>query len=278
MINRILRKIRYFYRGNDVNHFHDYPLGREPQATKEEYMAIWNKAKRKSYPKIDEYENKLQYRINDQWLHQLALHTQVVIKESEICYQHGRLLYAFLSDYVQKNEISTINIIETGTARGFSTLCMAKALQDQKVEGKIVTIDPIPHNMRMYWNCIDDLDSAKSRVELLGDYIDLINRYILFIEGKTEDTLDNIELSRIHFAFLDGAHTYDEVKNEVSYIIKRQKKGDLIFFDDYQEVYFPGIVKVVKELKLNRKYQVLIIKVNDQRGYAIGKKLESKIV
>ena len=278
MINRILRKIRYFYRGNDVNHFHDYPLGREPQATKEEYMAIWNEAKRKSYPKIDEYENKLQYRINDQWLHQLALHTQVVIKESEICYQHGRLLYAFLSDYVQKNEISTINIIETGTARGFSTLCMAKALQDQKVEGKIVTIDPIPHNMRMYWNCIDDLDSAKSRVELLGDYIDLINRYILFIEGKTEDTLDNIELSRIHFAFLDGAHTYDEVKNEVSYIIKRQKKGDLIFFDDYQEVYFPGIVKVVKELKLNRKYQVLIIKVNDQRGYAIGKKLESKIV
>jgi hypothetical protein len=49
--------------------------------------------------------------------------------------------------------------------------------------------------------------------------------------------------------------------------------GDIIFFDDYQLEYFPGIVKAVKELESNNSYRVLTIVANDQRGYAIAEKL-----
>ena len=256
-----------------MNPFHNYPFGTEPRAEKDTYLSIWEEAKKKEYPIIDGFEEASGFSIAEEWLHELALHTQVVVKESEICYQHGRLLYAKLSEYCDKRNPRSLNILETGTARGFSTLCMAKALEDRRSEGKIVTVDPLPHNIPMYWNCIDDNDKEKSRAQLLSDYSDLINSYIWFFEGKSEDVLSRFELSRIHFAFLDGGHDYEEVKLEVCYVKQRQEMGDIIFFDDYQLEYFPGIVKAVKELESNNSYRVLTIVANDQRGYAIAEKL-----
>ena len=256
-----------------MNPFHDYPFGRKPRGRKEEYLAIWQKVKRQSYPVIDQYEQELQFYIDSEWFHALALHTQVVIKESEICYQHGRLLYTTLSEYVRQNRSTSISILETGTARGFSSLCMAKALKDQDKEGRILTLDPLPHSVKMYWNCIDDNDKEKSRAELLEGYSELIQKHIWFLEGKSRDILNKLQLSRIHFAFLDGAHEYEDVKFEISYVVPRQKKGDIIVFDDFQESYFPGIVKAVRELDAQGSYHLQTIAVNDQRGYAIGKKI-----
>jgi len=273
LIRGILNKIAGFASNSDVNPFHDYPFGRKPRGRKEEYLAIWQKVKRQSYPVIDQYEQELQFYIDSEWFHALALHTQVVIKESEICYQHGRLLYTTLSEYVRQNRSTSISILETGTARGFSSLCMARALNDQNREGRIITIDQLPHNVKMYWNCIDDNESEKSRAQLLSNYSDLITRYIWFLEGKSRDVLTRLELSRIHFAFLDGSHEYKDVKSEIDYVVPRQKKGDIIFFDDYQESYFPGIVKAVKELEANHSYRVNTIAVNEQRGYAIAETL-----
>ena len=273
MIRGILNKIAGFASNSDVNPFHDYPFGRKPRGRKEEYLAIWQKVKRQSYPVIDQYEQELQFYIDSEWFHALALHTQVVIKESEICYQHGRLLYTTLSEYVRQNRSTSISILETGTARGFSSLCMAKALKDQDKEGRILTLDPLPHSVKMYWNCIDDNDKEKSRAELLEGYSELIQKHIWFLEGKSRDILNKLQLSRIHFAFLDGAHEYEDVKFEISYVVPRQKKGDIIVFDDFQESYFPGIVKAVRELDAQGSYHLQTIAVNDQRGYAIGKKI-----
>ena len=273
VIKAILKKITEFVSIGDVNPFHDYPFGKEPRADSDTYLAIWEATKNKQYPLIGEFEEVCGFSIEKEWLHELALHTQVVVKESEICYQHGRLLYAKLSEYCDKHKSDSLNILETGTARGFSTLCMAKALNDRSREGKIVSIDPLPHNIPMYWNCIDDTESEKSRAQLLGTYFDLIGRHICFLEGKSEDVLKRLELSRINFAFLDGGHDYRDVQYEVSYVRSRQKKGDIIFFDDYQESYFPGIVKAVKELDAEGSYRTNIIVANQQRGYAMAKKL-----
>ena len=46
-------------------------------------------------------------------------------------------------------------ILETGTARD-SSICMAKALNDRNYQGLISTIDSIPHEKKIFWNCIDD--------------------------------------------------------------------------------------------------------------------------
>ena len=54
------------------------------------------------------------------------------------------------------NKFDEITILETGTARGYSSICMSKALNDRKQKGKIFTIDILPNNKKMYWNCIED--------------------------------------------------------------------------------------------------------------------------
>jgi len=273
VIKAILKKITEFVSIGDVNPFHDYPFGKEPRADSDTYLAIWEATKNKQYPLIGEFEEVCGFSIEKEWLHELALHTQVVVKESEICYQHGRLLYAKLSEYCDKHKSDSLNILETGTARGFSALCMAKALEDRMREGKIVTVDPLPHNIPMFWNCIDDSEGEKTRAQLLAEYSELIDRHIWFMEGKSDDILNKLEFSRIHFAFLDGAHEFEDVKFEISYVVPRQKKGDIIFFDDFQEFYFPGIVKAVKELEVKGIYDLEMVTVNEQRGYALAEKM-----
>ena len=78
-------------------HWHDWPFGREPSASKEEYLRLAKEVRKLTFPEIDEYEQKTGFAICAEWLHELALHTQVVIKESPLCYAHGRVLYTALS-------------------------------------------------------------------------------------------------------------------------------------------------------------------------------------
>jgi len=122
------------------------------------------------YHQINEYEEQIGYAIDQEWFHDLALHTQIVVKESPLCYAHGRVLYSALSYYLQQHPPASptdmVTIWETGTARGFSAICMAKALKDQQRAGTIITFDVLPHRTSMYWNCIDDWDGPKTRVEL----------------------------------------------------------------------------------------------------------------
>ena len=66
-------------------------------------MDLWTNAKEKVYPEIDKYENSIGFSIDYKWFHKLALHTQIVIKKSELCYQHGRIIYSALSAYVNAN-------------------------------------------------------------------------------------------------------------------------------------------------------------------------------
>jgi len=249
-----------------------FPFGDQPRAGADTYRKIWQQAKQIEYPVIDEYEQKTGFSIDLDWLHELALLTQVVIKQSDICYQHGRLLYATLSQYILKHPASTINILETGTARGFSALCMAKALGDSQQTGKILTFDVLPHHTKMYWNCIADQHGAQTRAELLHDYQSLIDEFIIFHQGDTKIELGKIEIPRIHFAFLDGQHTYDYAMYEFGYVSKRQKPGDILFFDDYTPQYFPGIVKAVDDICDRNGYTRNIIQISAQRGYAIAVK------
>ena len=147
------------------------------------------------------------YRINKKWFNNLVLTTQVSIKHSDLNFNHGRLLYSFLSNYINsEKECDHFSIVETGTARGFSSLCMSKALIDNDRSGHIVTLDCLPHNEKMYWNSISDHDGKFTRQELLKNWDKELSK-IIFIQGWTIESLSCLGLQRINFAFLDAQHT-----------------------------------------------------------------------
>ena len=261
-------KNKYFSTKIKCNPFGNFIVG-----TKNDYLNLYHNSLKIRYPEIENFENLHNFKIDRLWLNELALHTQVTIKESDICFQHGVLLYTSLRKYLANHKIKNtnqkINILETGTARGFSSLCMAKALHDSCADGLIHTIDIIPHNKKFYWNIIDDLEGKKSRSQLLKPWNNLVNKYIKFYEGNSIQMINKLNINRINFCFLDASHTFFDVKKESQKIIKLQDKNDIIFFDDYSANY-DGVVKASNYVTNKYNYTNQRIRANQSRGYMIS--------
>ncbi len=252
--------------------FMDAPFGRTPRASAAEYRRLWEHAKAQSFPAIDAFESESGAAIDQVWLHQLALLTQVTIKASDLCYQHGRLLYAVLSRYVRAHQGRPLTIVETGTARGFSGLCLAKALADQGAAGTILSFDVLPHDVAFLWNCVLDEQGPRTRAQLLGDYTALIERHLVFLRGDTKRELSRVSMPRVHMAVLDSVHTYDHVHAEFATIGPRQQTGDVLFFDDYTPDAYPGVVKAADEICAEHGYRTTVITANPRRRYLIAEK------
>ncbi len=279
-LNKTLKKILLIFNSLTIaqlinrNKFPKDFFGKKPWASKEEYLTLYEDAIKKESEMIKIFEEKNGYKINKAWINKLALHTQIVKKESQLNFEHGRLVYSCLRNYLKdyENKNTSIMILETGTARGFSSLCMSKALDDSSVNGKIITLDCLPHNEKMYWNCIDDLEGKKTRAELLKPWRKLLDN-IIFLQCWTKETLPNFAFQRINFAFLDAQHSYKSVMNEFFFISKYQSIGDIVVFDDVTENKFPGIVKAINEITLQGNYKISIYRETEYRGYAIAKKI-----
>lgn len=256
-------------------HWNSYPFGKQKNKEKECYIELWKQEKSNIYPEIDQYEKNIGFKVDKPWFDNLALHTQVVIKASPLCWQHGRVLFTSLSNWLNENTIEVIPVVtiwETGTARGFSALCMSKAIEEQGRVARIITFDVLPHNQKMFWNCIDDHDGPKSRSELLRPWENLSSKYVIFYQGDSKITLKKVATERIHFAFLDGSHTYDDIIFEFNQIKDYQCSGDVIVFDDYNESKFPGLVRAVDQICSRFEYSRVDISANQDRGYVIATK------
>ena len=72
---------------------------------------------------------------------------------------------------------------------------------------------------------------------------------IKFIKGKTNKVLKKIKNKRINFAFLDAEHEYNSVIDEYLFLRDKQKKDDIIFFDDVTPKKFPGVVKAINQIE-----------------------------
>ena len=248
-----------------------HPFGRKPWGSRDKYLNLHADAKQKIYKEIDLFEEKKGHKIDKVWFENLALHTQVVIKNSELNYQHGRLLYSCLRNYLitSKNKTNEVVILETGTARGFSSICMAKALIDGNEDGKIFTIDILPHNKAILWNCIDDHEGPKTRQDLLSKWSNEIKK-ITFLQGHSKKRLSKMNLTRINFAFIDAMHEEDDVLFEYRYVSQKQKAGDIIIFDDVTPGLFEGVYRAVKKVEEENHYKVERITLSNQRGYAVA--------
>lgn len=246
------------------------PFGNKILASKDYYLSIYEKAKNEKFLEIDNLENSTGFNVDKSWLDELALHTQVVKKKSAINYQHGRVLYSILRKYIQDQNINYIKILEIGTARGFSSICMSKAIIDSKINGKISTIDIISNKNKIFWNCIDDHDGKKSRQELLNPW-DKQLKNINFLTGPSSLILKKINYDRINFAYIDGMHDDFNVRKEFKFISMKQIKGDFIIFDDYSS-NFPDIIRFVNEIRDDEVYEIKIVSSSKHRSYAILQK------
>lgn len=271
-IDRGLNGVRVRLEERETRMHADAPFGRTMRAPAAEYQRLWTELRQQQFPAIDAYEAACGAAMDPDWFHQLGLLTQVPIKKSPICYQHGRLLYAALTRFVRQRARQHLTIVETGTARGFSALCMARALDDGGATGKILTFDVLPHETPMLWNSVADAGGPRTRAQLLADYGELIERYVIFHRGDTSRALARVTAPRVHFAFLDSVHTYDHVMAEFAALRDRQVAGDVLFFDDYSPDAYPGVVAAADEICRTHRYAAQVVAATPERRYLIAGK------
>ena len=94
-----------------------------------------------------------------------------------------------------------------------------------------------------------------------------------FIKDIQELSYLRCNLIGFTFAFLDGAHGYEDVMFEFSQIRDKQKSGDIIIYDDYNKVQFPGLVRAVDEICLKHSYSRVDINTESDRAYVIAVKI-----
>jgi hypothetical protein len=254
-------------------------FGREPWAEASVYQKLYESTRKIKYPEIEKFEHRTGFSIDGAWLDKLALHTQVVIKEEPLNWQHGRVVYSALREQIKdfKGDPSMTapfrwTILETGTARGFSACCMAKALNDAKIDGTILTFDVLPHEKSMIWNCVDDHSGLHSRAEIVRRWPEEVAR-IIFFRGSTFEHLQRFGIDRIPFAFLDAFHDKKSVLEEFMFVEGRQAKGDRIVFDDVTPGVFDGVVDAVKIIESDFPYKMEWINSSDDRGYVVAKRI-----
>ena len=263
--------------------------------SEEEYIKLGEWAKSYDYGGIlNELENSFGYLHDKDDMDNVGLKLQICVKKSRPMYIHGYVLTSTLYKYLTEKQAVTPNftdrlrknffevfsdkkdnseefiILETGTARGFSAIMMAKILEMFHVKGKIYTTDKI----NQFDNCIKSaqLNRSISIQECVEEWKPLVDKYINFIVGNTKTTLPSLnnKLNRIHFAFLDGSHHYKDIKYELDYVAQKQQQGDVIVCDDYTRAQFPEIYTAVNEFLEKGLYNRKVFFGSDgrkQRGY-----------
>ncbi len=275
MIESFLRRLlrtprldvwRGWYRSYDEN-----PFGVDPTSvSRERFLELAARAReRRNEPLLAALRERFGHLPDTDFVDELALVTQVVPKDEELDWSHGFLLYAALTSYLEaSNSERPVTILETGTARGFSAVCMAKALRDAGRAGTILTVDVLHAERAILWNSISDADRPKTRLQLLEPWSELVEDHVVFLRADVAVALEQIGVSRIHFAFLDAEHTYDAVRRELAFVAAHQRSGDVIVCDDYTPREFPEIVRAVDELAATGTYSLERFVSSDDRGYA----------
>ena len=177
-------------------------------------------------------------------------------------YERGILLYSLIAKYKPKN------VLEIGTAEGYSTLCMAWAMTDYNINGKIFTIDPkpfdVPVERNVTWEDNPKHDTVMlSRKELWNKFAN--EEWIEKIEVLTgfsgEVLQKNTKLPKMDMGFIDGSHVYEAVVHDFYAFLEAASESFHLLFDDYVPNENDGVTKTIDE-EVAPNFDITLIQTN----------------
>lgn len=123
------------------------------------------------------------------------------------------------------SNVAVKTIVELGTAYGFNSMMLSHS------GGEVYTVD----NYEVY-NCINMYESIKNYLEIYSK-----NR-IHAIKNDTVKEALNWENESIDLLFIDGGHSYEQVKSDFYAWISKLKRHCIVFLHDVNEIT-PGVWK-----------------------------------
>lgn len=185
-------------------------------------------------------------------------------------FNHGIILYTLLDDYLKKNN-NNFEILEIGSARGYTSLCMSQAIINNNNNSKILSLDVIGNDSKFFQKTYIG-NKRVSRFDILKNFSSELLKNIIFIKADTYSDLEKITFHNLKFVFIDGEHNFKYLSKELEYCDRFLLKDGLIVVDDYNEKEFNEVIKCVNFFAKNFNYDLKIIKYGKLSNFAILKR------
>ncbi len=224
----------------------------------------------KSDYNISEYISKLNVEIPpEEEFKKIAQIFKIYPNESKenalVNYERGMLLYGLISKYKPKT------ILEIGRAQGYSTMCMAWALCENKIDGKIISVDPLSYENSIEW--LIDWDGEiktekKSTKQIWSKYAksDWLEK-IIPLTCFSDELLEKEDLPKFDFGFIDGHHIYEAVLCDFNIFLKNSNKKFHCLFDDYIDDENARMKQAIDELLIHYPGKIIKTNFNEKAKY-----------
>jgi len=177
------------------------------------------------------------------------------------------------------------HVLVIGSGFGFSVVCMALGVKDNG-EGEVTFVDPSFSLLRDgpfrtvggngKW---DDPEEVEAHFRKFG-VEDIVTHY----KSESEvffNKYEHLGLSQIDVAFIDGNHSYDDVKRDFTNILRHSCKNTYVFLHD-TNIYIrellrhSGVKRWLEVLKLQEDY-FEIVNFPFASGVALVRVLQDKL-
>ena len=220
--------------------------------------------------KIEQFINSLNVQIPSKEKFQQLTNIFPIYPELEsnpiMNYERGMLLYALIAKFRPKN------VLEIGMAEGYSTLCMAWAMTDYNINGRIFTIDPkpfdVPIKRKITWEENPEHDTILlSTKELWNKFAD--KEWIEKIEVLTGFSGEVLQkktekFPKMDMGFIDGHHVYESVMHDFYAFLRTASENFYLLFDDYIPNEADGVTKVIDD-EVVPNFDITLIKTNTKQ-------------
>jgi predicted O-methyltransferase YrrM len=154
-----------------------------------------------------------------------------------------------LIDYLKKtSNTQEMTMIEIGSYAGESTKVFAKNFK------KVISVDPFQND----YDSNDIACSYMDLTEVYNEFISNIKDYdnITHIRKTSDDAIEDLRDVKVDFVYIDGLHTYDQVKKDIENYQKIVRENGFIGGHDYHIVW-RGVIDAVDETlgKPDKKFQ-----------------------
>ena len=90
-------------------------------------------------------------------------------------------------------------------------------------------------------------------LEAVKDLLSKFEKNVHLVKGNSNKILNKIDMSKIDYAFLDGGHEYNTVKNDLNCCLDLLKNNGTVLCDDYDLSQAPGVRKAIDEFVKTNK-------------------------
>jgi hypothetical protein len=155
-------------------------------------------------------------------------------------------LYTFIPNYFGEGAV----FVEVGVWKGRSICFLATEVVNQNKNQKVYGVDiwEFPPEYIPLSELANDTENKDWIYDIFLKNIEPVKDYIIPIRKPSLEAVNQFEDNSIDFVFIDAAHDYENVKNDILAWLPKIKKDGIIAGHDYTKNENDGVVKAVNEV------------------------------